>query len=41
MEVSEAESYEQAMFIVEDIINQMIDSGFDYETLEELRQRIR
>jgi hypothetical protein len=41
MEVSETESYEQAMFVVEDIIKQMIESGFDYETLEELRQRIR
>jgi hypothetical protein len=41
MEVSETESYEQAMFVVEDIIKQMIENGFDYETLEELRQRIR
>jgi hypothetical protein len=34
-------SYESAMSVVESIIQEMIDSGFDYTTLEELQQRIR
>jgi hypothetical protein len=38
---AQAESYEEAMSVVEAIIEQMISSGFDYTTLEELRQRIR
>jgi hypothetical protein len=29
------------MSVVEGIIEEMIGSGFDYTTLEELRQRIR
>ena len=38
---AQAESYEEAMSVVDSIIDQMIDGGFDYATLEELRQRIR
>ena len=38
---SQAESYAEAMSVVEGIIEEMISSGFDYTTLEELQQRIR
>jgi hypothetical protein len=43
MAVSEMETigYESAMSVVEGIIEEMISSGFDYTTLEELQQRIR
>jgi hypothetical protein len=43
MAVSEMETigYESAMSVVESIIQEMIDGGFDYTTLEELQQRIR
>jgi hypothetical protein len=38
---SQAEAYAEAMSVVEGIIEEMISSGFDYTTLEELQQRIR
>jgi hypothetical protein len=43
MAVSEMETigYESAIAMVEEVIHEMIVSGFDYTTLEELRQRIR
>ena len=43
MSVSEMEEigYTLAMSVVEDIIEEMIASGFDIATLEELGQRIR
>jgi len=43
MAASEMETigYESAMSVVESIIEEMISSGFDYTTLEELRQRMR
>ena len=43
MAVSEMETigYESAMSVVESIIQEMIDGGFDHTTLEELQQRIR
>ena len=43
MAVSEMETigYESAMSVIESIIQEMIDGGFDYTTLEELQQRIR
>jgi hypothetical protein len=43
MAASEMETigYECAMSVVESIIEEMIGSGFDYATLEELRQRMR
>ena len=43
MAASEMETigYECAMSVVESIIEEMISSGFDYTTLEELRQRMR
>jgi hypothetical protein len=34
-------SYESAIAMVEEVIHEMIVAGFDYTTLEELRQRIR
>jgi hypothetical protein len=37
----EAIGYTYAMAIVEEMIQEMIDSGFDVATLEELRQKIR
>jgi hypothetical protein len=33
--------YEEAIAMVDSVITEMIDSGFDFTTLEELGQRIR
>jgi hypothetical protein len=38
---AQLESYEYAIEMVEEVIHEMIVGGFDYTTLEELRQRIR